>query len=152
MYLAQKKARAYLDRLQSDELLLTADTIVWLDGQVLGKPKDEEDAFAMLSLLSGQVHHVYTGVTFVFIDKSGRTGEYSFFEQTGVEFYPMTEGEIRHYIASGEPMDKAGAYGIQGKCAIYIRRIQGDYYNVVGLPIGRLYQELQRLGFDPDLC
>ena len=117
--------------------------------RILGKPKDEADAAEMLALLSGHTHSVYTGVTLVFIDKSGRTGEHAFFERTDVSMYPMTEAEIRRYVASGEPMDKAGSYGIQGKCAIHIKEIHGDYNNVVGLPVARLYQELMKIGFDP---
>ncbi len=131
-----------------DILVIGADTVVAYCDQILGKPKDEADAKRMLSMLAGNTHSVYTGVTFVFIDKSQRAGEYSFYEKTDVTMYPMTEKEIDRYIATGEPMDKAGAYGIQGKCGIYIREILGDYYNVVGLPISRLYQELQKLGID----
>ena len=129
-------------------LVIGADTVVAYDGQILGKPKDEEDAGRMLSLLSGNTHSVYTGITLVFIDKSGRTGEYCFFEKTDVTMYPMDEDEINRYIATGEPMDKAGSYGIQGRCAIYIKQIEGDYNNVVGLPVARLYQELRRVGYD----
>lgn len=131
-----------------DILVIGADTIVSCDGQILGKPKDEEDAFCMLSMLSGRTHQVYTGVTFVFIDKENRCGEYTFAEKTDVTMYPISEKEIRWYIGTGEPMDKAGAYGIQGKCGMFIKEISGSYYNVVGLPIARLYQELKRLGFD----
>ena len=131
-----------------DILVIGADTVVAYEGQILGKPRDEADAKRMLSILSGNTHSVYTGVTLLFIDQSGRTGEYSFAEKTDVTMYPISETEMERYIATGEPMDKAGAYGIQGKCAIYIKEIAGDYYNVVGLPIGRLYQELQRLGID----
>ena len=102
----------------------------------------------MLSMLSGKTHAVYTGVTFIFLDKNGRAGEHTFFEKTEVTMYPISEAEIRRYIATGDPMDKAGSYGIQGKCAIYIEKINGDYNNVVGLPIARIYQELQKLGID----
>ena len=130
-----------------DILVIGADTVVSYGDQILGKPVDEEDAIRMLRMLSGNTHSVYTGVTFVFIDKSGRTGEYSFYEKTDVSMYEMTEEEIRRYVDSGEPMDKAGSYGIQGKCAIHIRAIEGDYNNVVGLPVARVYQELTRLGF-----
>lgn len=131
-----------------DTLVIGADTVVAYGGEILGKPVDEEDAVRMLRMLAGQTHSVYTGVTLVFIDKSGRAGEYAFFEQTKVCVYPMSEEEIRRYVAGGEPMDKAGGYGIQGKFAIHIKEIQGDYNNVVGLPIARIYQELTRLGFD----
>ena len=131
-----------------DILVIGADTVVAYGDEILGKPKDEEDAGRMLTLLQGNTHSVYTGITLVFIDKSGRTGEYCFFEKTDVTMYPMDEDEINRYIATGEPMDKAGSYGIQGRCAIYIKQIEGDYNNVVGLPVARLYQELRRVGYD----
>ena len=131
-----------------DILVIGADTVVAYGDEILGKPKDEEDAKRMLTLLQGNTHSVYTGITLVFIDKSGRTGEYCFFEKPDVTMYPMDEDEINRYIATGEPMDKAGSYGIQGRCAIYIKQIEGDYNNVVGLPVARLYQELRRVGYD----
>jgi septum formation protein len=131
-----------------DILVIGADTVVAHGGRILGKPQDEADARQMLTRLSGQVHSVYTGVTLVFIDKSGRTGEYAFFEKTDVAVYPLDQEEIDRYIASGEPMDKAGSYGIQGRFASYIEKINGDYNNVVGLPVARLYQELKRLGYN----
>jgi septum formation protein len=131
-----------------DILVIGADTVVAYDGKILGKPQDEADARQTLAMLSGQVHSVFTGVTLVFIDKSGRTGEYAFFEKTDVSVYPMDEAEIARYVASGEPMDKAGSYGIQGRFASHIEKIDGDYNNVVGLPVARLYQELKRLGYD----
>ena len=131
-----------------DMLVIGAATVVAYGDEILGKPKDEEDAGRMLTLLQGNTHSVYTGITLVFIDKSGRTGEYCFFEKTDVTMYPMDEDEINRYIATGEPMDKAGSYGIQGRCAIYIKQIEGDYNNVVGLPVARLYQELRRVGYD----
>ena len=131
-----------------DILVIGADTVVAYDGQILGKPADEADAKRMLSMLSGNVHSVYTGVTFVIIGKDGRTGESSFVEKTDVHMFAMSEQEIDRYIASGEPMDKAGSYAIQGKCGIYIEKIDGDYYNVVGLPIARMYQSLKDIGID----
>ena len=132
----------------SDILVIGADTVVAYDGKVLGKPTDEADAKRMLSMLSGNTHSVFTGVTLVLIDKSGRTGELVFYEKTDVTMHPMSEEEMDRYIATGEPMDKAGSYGIQGKCAIYIQKIDGDYNNVVGLPITRIYQELKKIGID----
>lgn len=129
-----------------DILVIGADTVVAYENQILGKPKDEEDVRRMLTMLSGKTHSVYTGVTFVFIDKEGRTGEHCFFEKTDVCMYPLKEEEIDRYIQSGDPMDKAGSYGIQGRFAIHIKEIRGDYNNVVGLPVARLYQELQKLG------
>lgn len=131
-----------------DIIVIGADTVVAYGGQILGKPSDEDAAASMLGMLAGNTHSVYTGVTAVFIDKSGRTGEHAFYERTRVSMYPMSEAEIARYVASGEPMDKAGGYGIQGKCAIHIRSIEGDYNNVVGLPVARLYQELTGLGID----
>ena len=102
----------------------------------------------MLTMLSGNTHSVFTGVTLVLIDKSGRAGEIVFYEKTDVHMHAMTEAEIDRYIATGEPMDKAGSYAIQGKCAIHIEKIDGDYNNVVGLPITRIYQELKNIGID----
>lgn len=130
-----------------DILVIGADTVVAYEGQILGKPKDEADAKRMLALLSGNIHSVYTGVTFVFMDKEERCGQYSFFEETKVEFYPLSEKEIDAYVATGDPMDKAGSYGIQGPFAAYVKGICGDYNNVVGLPVARLCQELKKLGF-----
>lgn len=134
-----------------DILVIGADTVVAYGDKILGKPKDEADAGRMLTLLQGKKHSVYTGITLVFIDKNGRTGEHRFFERTDVTMYPMDEDEIHRYIATGEPMDKAGSYGIQGRCAIYIKQIEGDYNNVVGLPVARLYQELRCIGYDLQL-
>ena len=125
-----------------DIIVIGADTIVTFDGIILGKPVDEEDAFRMLNMLSGNTHEVYTGVTIVVMSKDGRAGEFSFYESTGVTFYPLTKEEIREYIATGEPMDKAGSYGIQGCFAKYVKGINGDFNNVVGLPVARLYHEI----------
>ena len=132
----------------SDILVIGADTVVAYDGKILGKPKDEADAKATLTMLSGNTHSVFTGVTLVLIDKSGRAGELVFYEKTDVKMHEMSEDEIDRYIATGEPMDKAGSYAIQGKCAIYVEKIDGDYNNVVGLPITRIYQELKKIGID----
>lgn len=132
----------------SDILVIGADTVVAYDGKILGKPVDEADAKRMLTMLAGNIHSVFTGVTLVLIDKSGRAGELVFYEKTDVKMHPMTEQEIDRYIATSEPMDKAGSYGIQGKCAIHIEKIDGDYNNVVGLPIARIYQELKNIGID----
>lgn len=131
-----------------DVMVIGADTVVAFDGKILGKPKDEEDAFRMLSLLSGNTHTVYTGVSLILLAASGKAGELIFHEKTDVVMRRMDEEEIRRYIATGEPMDKAGAYGIQGKCAIYIDKIDGDYNNVVGLPIAAIYRELKKLAID----
>lgn len=126
-------------------LVIGADTIVSCGGQIMGKPTSKEDACCMLDRLQGKSHQVYTGVTVIWRQKGTLIKEkFTFYECTQVEFYPMSASEIEAYAASGEPMDKAGAYGIQGRCAAYIKGIQGDYNNVVGLPVGRLYQELHK--------
>lgn len=140
--LSAQKAREVADRLQEeDALVLGADTVVAFGGSILGKPRDEADAARMLSLLSGNTHSVYTGVT-VIVLQAGERKEYSFYEETKVTMYPMTEQQISSYIRTGEPMDKAGAYGIQGKGALFVEKIQGDYNNVVGLPVAKIYQTL----------
>ncbi|MGN1148104.1 MAG: Maf family protein [Lachnospiraceae bacterium] len=154
--LSRQKAEDVWKRMKSDEIsapsagqekeqetvVIGADTIVAFDGRILGKPKDEAEACAMLSQLSGHTHEVYTGVTFCYKYK-GEERVHTFFEKTEVDFYPMSREEIERYVATKDPLDKAGAYGIQGQCAAYIRGIRGDYNNVVGLPVGRLYQELK---------
>ena len=131
-----------------DIMVIGADTIVAYEDQILGKPQDEEDAYRMLSMLSGNTHSVYTGVSIILLGASGKAGELNFYEKTDVVMRQMDENEIRRYIATGEPMDKAGAYGIQGKCAIFIDKIDGDYNNVVGLPMAAIYRELKKLGID----
>lgn len=131
-----------------DASLLGADTIVWTDdGEVLGKPRDPADACRMLRDLSGRTHHVSTGVC-IMIDPWPAEEpplETSFVETTDVTFYELTDSEIAAYVATGEPLDKAGAYGIQGTGRLLVRRIEGDYHNVVGLPIARVVRELNRL-------
>lgn len=142
--LAQQKARDVAEvtgrEMAKDSLLVIgADTIVVYEGKILGKPEDKEDAVRMLTMLQGKEHSVYTGVALL----SGEQ-EIVFAEETRVQMCPMTPEEILWYVNTGEPMDKAGAYGIQGLCARFIRQIQGDYNNVVGLPVGRIYQELKK--------
>lgn len=127
-----------------DYIVIGADTVVACDGKILGKPGTVENAMAMLRMLQGREHEVYTGVT-ILSSKNGEQRKLTFHERTVVHFSPMSEEEIREYVATGDPMDKAGAYGIQGFCARYISGIEGDYNNVVGLPVGRVYQELRRL-------
>ena len=140
-YIARAKADAYRGVMLADELIITADTIVWLDGVVMGKPKDEEEACDMLRRLSGQTHQVVTGVCLTTIDR-----QQSFATVTDVTFDRLTEEEITHYVSRYQPMDKAGAYGIQEWIGyVGVRSIKGSYFNVVGLPIQRLYQELKRL-------
>lgn len=128
-------------------VILAADTIVAFDGEILGKPKDPEDAKRMLGMLSGREHSVFTGVTMV-VKSSGSEKIISLYEETKVFMYPMTEKQIQAYIETGEPMDKAGAYGIQGKCAVYIEKIVGDYNNVVGLPVAAIFQKLEKSGIE----
>lgn len=121
------------------ETIIAADTVVAIDGEILGKPRDEAHAAEMLRKLSGRVHSVFTGVYVIFSDGSTE----SFAEETKVEFYKLTEREIADYIATGDPMDKAGAYGIQEKGAANVKGIVGDFYNVMGLPVGRLARVLR---------
>lgn len=132
----------------TDIMVIGADTVVAYGDHILGKPKDDKDARRMIGMLAGNTHSVYTGVTIVFIDKSGRAGIHTFYDKTDVEVYPMTEKEIDRYIATGECADKAGAYAVQGKFAIHIKELKGDYNNVVGLPVSKLYQELLGVGID----
>ena len=137
--LARQKAEAAASLLKSPAVVIGADTIVVLEGRVLGKPADEADARFMLQSLAGRIHEVYTGLCVL---ESDTQRSISAAERTAVHFGPMTEEEICAYVATGEPMDKAGAYAIQGKCAPYIERIEGCYYNVMGLPLFRLRQVL----------
>ena len=151
--LSERKAAAVAEEItrqgfaEESVLLVGADTMVAIDGKKLGKPKDEKGAEEMLEELSGRTHQVYTGVTLIRLKKAENGSilqeSRTFSEGTDVSFYPLTKEEIRSYIATGEPMDKAWAYGIQGKAAVFVNEIKGDYNNVVGLPIARLYQELK---------
>ncbi len=138
--LARQKAMAVYEKLAPDRVVIGADTIVEAGGKVLGKPADADEAFKMLRMLSGKQHSVYTGVSVI----SGGI-DISFAERTKVTFYELTDEEIKGYTATGEPLDKAGAYGIQGRGALLVKKIEGDYNNVVGLPIARLYRSLSRL-------
>lgn len=133
-------------RTPEDTIVIGADTIVVLDGKILGKPKDEKDAADMIGALQGRSHEVYTGVAILDYDAQGEKNVSVRAVGTKVYVNSMDEAEISAYIATGEPMDKAGAYGIQGRFAAYIDRIEGDYYNVVGLPVSYVYQALKRLG------
>lgn len=147
MELAERKATDVLacyvkDHPGESVIVIGSDTVVSVDGKILGKPKTEEEAFTMLSSLQNHTHQVYTGVA-VLENKNGKETKKVFCEQSDVEVYPMTKEEILSYIKTGDCMDKAGAYGVQGHFAIYIKEIHGDYNNIVGLPIARLYQELK---------
>ncbi|MGN0401365.1 MAG: Maf family protein [Acetatifactor sp.] len=142
--LSALKAKTVLNSLEREEeavLVIGADTVVEAGGRILGKPTSTEHAAKMLQELSGSTHRVFTGVTFVYRNPDGSVKSKTFHEKTEVTFYPMTEEEIQCYVSTLDCMDKAGAYGIQGFCARYIQKINGDYNNVVGLPVGRLYQE-----------
>lgn len=139
--LSLRKARAAAGRAGAEDLILAADTVVALDGAVLGKPRDEAAAFAMLTSLSGREHQVYTGVTVALGDRVVTQHE-----QTAVAFRELQPDEILGYIATGEPMDKAGAYGVQGKGALLVERLDGDFFNVMGLPVLRLSRMLEKFG------
>lgn len=147
--LAKAKAREVAGSQKEDCLVLGADTIVVLDGEIMGKPADRADASRMLHALQGRSHQVYTGVALDAV-RQGVYTVHSFVQRTDVFVYPMTDAEIEAYMDTGEPFDKAGAYGIQGRFGKYIEKINGDYLNVVGLPLGRLYQEMKRLGLTED--
>lgn len=127
---------------KEDCWIIGADTIVAIDDKILGKPSSSKDAFEMLNLLSGNVHQVYTGVTLIRYQQ-GHSRKKTFYEKTDVYFYPLTDDKIQSYIDSGNCMDKAGAYGIQCEAAAFVRKIDGDYNNVVGLPIARLLHEME---------
>ncbi|KXG11474.1 Septum formation protein Maf [Anoxybacillus sp. P3H1B] len=137
--LAYQKAKE-VQRKHRDAYVIGADTIVVHEGQALGKPKTKQEAFEMLNRLSGQTHEVFTGVAILSPEK-----ETVFAERTAVMFWEMTKEEIWEYIETGEPMDKAGAYGIQGKGALFVKQIVGDYFSVVGLPLSRTIRELKKL-------
>ena len=145
--LSYGKAESVVENVVEDAVIIGADTIVFYDGCILGKPKDAEDAVETLLKLQGNTHQVYTGVT-VLIKEGGNIRSLIFAECTDVTFYPVSENEIRAYVNSGEPMDKAGSYGIQGAFGVYVKGICGDYSNVVGLPVARLLYETKKQGID----
>ena len=134
------RAKAAAISRNPEDVIIAADTIVVLEGQVLGKPRDEADAVGMLTALSGRDHQVMTGVTVL---RGERVLTHT--EITDIHFRPLSAREIRNYVATGDPMDKAGSYGIQGGAALFAERMQGDYYNVMGLPVCRLWQMLQQI-------
>lgn len=140
---AMQKAEAVAKSYQKESIIIGADTVVAFQGEILEKPKDKQDAINMLTWLQGNTHEVYTGVVLIKIDQRGNKVKKNFHECTKVTFYPMTKEEIEEYVDTLEPMDKAGSYGIQGIAAKYIKEISGDYNNVVGLPVARVYQELK---------
>ena len=141
LYIAKEKADAYVAMMQPGELMITADTIVWLDGKVLGKPRDREDALQMLRTMSGRTHEVFTGVCITTTDWQS-----SFTAQTEVRFATLSEEEIAYYVDNFQPMDKAGAYGVQEWIGfIGVENISGSYYNIMGLPVQKLYRELLKV-------
>lgn len=139
--LSRQKAQDVAERYAEDCIIVGADTVVSCDQEILGKPANDQDAFRMLHMLQGRTHEVYTGVTVIEGSADVRK-ETVFAEKTEVTMYPMTDKMIWDYIRTGEPADKAGAYGIQGRAAVFIRSIHGDYNNVVGLPVAALWQYL----------
>ena len=153
MELSKRKGEDVYERLEQEgridktgeTLIISADTLVFFKDERLGKPKDQADAFRMIKELSGDVHDVITGVTLTYVNQ-GQKKQVCFYEKTEVSVYDLTDEEIDVYIATGEPMDKAGAYAIQGFFGKYIKGINGEYANVVGLPIARLYHEIKKLG------
>lgn len=142
-YISKGKALAAAAQVTPEDLVITADTMVFLDDKKLGKPKNEDDAFSMLSALSGRAHTVCTGVT---VMQGSRLLTEA--EATHVYFAPLSEDTIRAYIRTGEPMDKAGSYGIQGMGALLVEKIDGDFFNVMGLPVRRLSTMLKQFGVD----
>lgn len=145
--LALMKASAVLEKIDGDALVIGADTVVAHEGTILGKPKDEEDAYRMIKNLQGKTHEVYTGVALL-IRRENKLKTINFPVATNVTIAPMTDKEIKGYVATKEPLDKAGAYAVQGKFAPYIVSLSGDYYNVVGFPISSICQELKKEGID----
>lgn len=151
MELSAQKANEVLvthvlsDSISKPKLIIGSDTVVAYNGTILGKPVSKEDAIATLSMLSGNTHQVYTGVTILYQkNNASDTIKETFYEKTDVTFYPLTTQEIKAYVSSGDPMDKAGSYGIQGPFAVHVKEISGDYNNVVGLPLAAIYQRLKR--------
>lgn len=140
LYISKEKANAYIGQLRDDELLITADTIVWLDGEVLEKPKDEADACLMLHKLSGKTHQVFTGVCLTTTEK-----QFAFSCRSDVTFCQLSDDEINYYVQHYRPLDKAGAYGVQEWIGyVGVERIEGSFFNVVGLPVQRLYKALKQ--------
>ena len=141
-YISRAKAHAYEGKLKEDQILITADTIVWLEGQMLGKPHDEAEAYAMLRALSGKTHQVFTAVTFV---QKGKAME-TVVDKTDVTFCELTDDEIRHYIQKYRPFDKAGAYGVQEWIGyIACTEMKGSYFNVMGFPVHLVYKALKQM-------
>lgn len=146
--LASIKAEDVAKQAPANTIVIGADTIVCNEGTILGKPKDEAEAIEMLLKLQGHTHMVYTGVCLLIKNADGSVDVKKFVEATKVKISEITEEEIKKYCMTGETLDKAGAYAIQGKFAKYVEGIEGDYYNVVGFPLARFYQEIKKLGLE----
>lgn len=151
--LSYEKALEIVDKIDADDnfdkkndtiVIIGSDTIVAYGKEIMGKPKDDADAYRMLNMLQNNTHQVYTGVTLI-VRKENEKQVITFHDKTDVMMYPMSEKQIKEYIGTKEPVDKAGAYAIQGKCAINIKGIHGDYNNVVGLPVAKVIQTLREL-------
>lgn len=145
--LSWQKAASVASKTGQDVIVIGSDTLVAYKGRVLGKPRDAEEAVETLKLLQGNTHQVYTGVTVIVRDKEEEITK-TFSRRTDVTFYPVDEKEIRDYVATGDPMDKAGSYDIRGDFSVYIKEIYGDYNNVVGLPVSMLFWEMKQLGIN----
>ncbi len=145
--LSWQKAASVASKTGQDVIVIGSDTLVAYEGRVLGKPRDAEEAVETLKLLQGNTHQVYTGVTVIVRDKEEEITK-TFSTRTDVTFYPVDEKEIRDYVATGDPMDKAGSYDIRGDFSVYIKEIYGDYNNVVGLPVSMLFWEMKQLGIN----
>ena len=144
-YISRAKAQAYADQLQPDQLLITADTIVWLDGHMLGKPHDESEAAAMLHALSGKTHQVYTAVTFAQKISTVNCQLSTIVDKTDVTFAELTDEEIDYYVTKYRPMDKAGAYGVQEWIGyVACTEMRGSYFNVMGFPVQKVYEMLKK--------
>lgn len=143
--LSYQKAKEVFEAGNKDKVVVGADTMVAAEGKILGKPQNAENCKEMLKLIQNRVHQVYTGVTIMWTSEDGNTKSSTFVSETKVYLTSISDGEIDKYMETGEPFDKAGGYGIQGIFAKFVDRIEGDYNNVVGLPISRLYQELRKL-------
>jgi len=145
--LALRKANAVRNMIQGNAIIIAADTLVYIDGQVLGKPDSPDDAFDMLQTLQGRCHTVYTGVAVLSIE-AGKVSQQAFVDATRVYFRSLSDTEIWAYIGTGEPFDKAGAYGVQDKGALLVDRVEGDFFTVVGLPVAKLATALREIGVE----
>lgn len=143
-FLSRIKAQPLISDVKNNDIIIGSDTVVAIDDEILGKPENEKDAYNMLKKLSGKTHSVFTGVTII---KKGEKKNISktFSCETKVTFYKLSDKEINNYIATGEPLDKAGAYGIQERGSLFVKKINGDFFNVVGLPIGKLKKEIKKI-------